>query len=30
MIYTVGEMAKQLDVTASTLRYYEQVGLVFG
>ncbi|MDP4182155.1 MAG: MerR family transcriptional regulator [Bacillota bacterium] len=28
MIYTVGEMAKQLDVTASTLRYYDKEGLL--
>lgn len=28
MIYTVGEMAKQLDVAASTLRYYDKEGLL--
>lgn len=28
MIYTVGEMAKQLNVTASTLRYYDKEGLL--
>lgn len=28
MIYTVGEMAKQLDVPASTLRYYDKEGLL--
>lgn len=28
MIYTVGEIAKQLDVTASTLRYYDKEGLL--
>jgi DNA-binding transcriptional MerR regulator len=28
MIYTVGEMAKQLDIAASTLRYYDKEGLL--
>lgn len=28
MIYTVGEMAKKLNVTASTLRYYDKEGLL--
>ena len=28
MLYTVGEMAKLLDVTASTLRYYDKEGLL--
>ena len=28
MVYTVGEMAKQLGVTASTLRYYDKEGLL--
>ena len=28
MIYTVGEMAKMLDVQASTLRYYDKEGLL--
>ena len=28
MIYTVGEMAKLLGVTASTLRYYDKEGLL--
>lgn len=28
MIYTIGEMAKQLDVAASTLRYYDKEGLL--
>lgn len=28
MLYTVGEMAKQLDVPASTLRYYDKEGLL--
>ena len=28
MVYTVGEMAKLLGVTASTLRYYEQIGII--
>lgn len=28
MVYTVGEMAKMLDVTASTLRYYDKEGLL--
>jgi DNA-binding transcriptional MerR regulator len=28
MIYTVGEMAKQLNVAASTLRYYDKEGLL--
>ncbi len=28
MLYTVGEMAKCLDVAASTLRYYDQEGLL--
>ncbi|MNO93871.1 HTH-type transcriptional regulator AdhR [compost metagenome] len=28
MIYTVGEVAKQLDVAASTLRYYDKEGLL--
>ena len=27
MVYTVGEMAKKLDVPASTLRYYDKEGL---
>ena len=27
MVYTVGEMAKKLDVPASTLRYYDKQGL---
>ena len=27
MIYTVGEMAKMLNVPASTLRYYDKEGL---
>jgi DNA-binding transcriptional MerR regulator len=28
MIYTVGEVAKKLDVAASTLRYYDKEGLL--
>lgn len=28
MIYTVGEMARKLNVTASTLRYYDKEGLL--
>lgn len=28
MLYTVGEMAKKLNVTASTLRYYDKEGLL--
>lgn len=28
MTYTVGEMAKLLDVPASTLRYYDKEGLL--
>lgn len=28
MMYTVGEMAKRLDVPASTLRYYDKEGLL--
>jgi len=28
MIYTIGEIAKQLDVAASTLRYYDKEGLL--
>ena len=28
MVYTVGEMAKLLGVTASTLRYYDKEGLL--
>lgn len=28
MLYTVGEMAKYLDVTPSTLRYYDKEGLL--
>ena len=28
MVYTVGEMAKLLGVTPSTLRYYEQIGII--
>ena len=28
MVYTVGEMAKLLDVPASTLRYYDKEGLL--
>ncbi len=28
MIYTVGEVAKQLDIAASTLRYYDKEGLL--
>ncbi len=28
MIYTVGEMAKKLNMTASTLRYYDKEGLL--
>jgi DNA-binding transcriptional MerR regulator len=28
MLYTVGEMAKRLGVTASTLRYYDKEGLL--
>lgn len=28
MLYTVGEMAKQLDVAPSTLRYYDKEGLL--
>ncbi|MCL6605025.1 MAG: MerR family transcriptional regulator [Paenibacillus sp.] len=28
MIYTVGEVAKQLNVAASTLRYYDKEGLL--
>lgn len=28
MVYTVGEMAKRLGVTASTLRYYDKEGLL--
>lgn len=27
MVYTVGEMARLLDVSASTLRYYDKEGL---
>ena len=27
MVYTVGEMAKKLDVPASTLRYYDKAAL---
>ena len=30
MVYTVGEMAKKLDVPASTLRYYDKQGLFPG
>ena len=30
MVYTVGEMAKMLGVTASTLRYYDKQGLFPG
>ena len=28
MVYTVGEMAKKLDVPASTLRFYDTEGLL--
>lgn len=28
MLYTIGEMAKQLDVAPSTLRYYDKEGLL--
>ncbi len=28
MVYTVGEMAKRLDIPASTLRYYDKEGLL--
>ena len=28
MIYTVGEMAQKLGVSASTLRYYDKEGLL--
>ncbi len=28
MLYTVGEMAKELGIPASTLRYYDQEGLL--
>jgi DNA-binding transcriptional MerR regulator len=28
MIYTIGEMAKKMNVTASTLRYYDKEGLL--
>jgi len=28
MVYTVGEMAKRLNMTASTLRYYDKEGLL--
>lgn len=28
MLYTVGEMARMLDVPASTLRYYDKEGLL--
>mgnify|MGYP004495979445 FL=1 len=28
MLYTVGEMAKLLDISASTLRYYDKEGLL--
>ena len=28
MVYTVGEMAKLLGITASTLRYYDKEGLL--
>lgn len=28
MLYTVGEMAKLLDIPASTLRYYDKQGLL--
>lgn len=28
MLYTIGEMAKKLNVTASTLRYYDKEGLL--
>ena len=28
MVYTVGEMAKMLEVPASTLRYYDKEGLL--
>jgi len=28
MIYTIGEISKQLDVAASTLRYYDKEGLL--
>ena len=28
MVYTVGEMAKRLEVPASTLRYYDKEGLL--
>mgnify|MGYP001781236727 CR=1 FL=1 len=28
MVYTVGEMAKKLDVPASTLRYYDKEGIL--
>lgn len=28
MVYTVGEMAKILEVPASTLRYYDKEGLL--
>ena len=28
MLYTIGEMAKLLDIPASTLRYYDKQGLL--
>lgn len=28
MVYTVGEMAKRLDIPSSTLRYYDKEGLL--
>ena len=28
MVYTVGEMARRLEVSASTLRYYDKEGLL--
>ena len=28
MVYTVGEMARLLGITASTLRYYDREGLL--
>ena len=28
MVYTVGEMAKLLEIPASTLRYYDKEGLL--
>lgn len=28
MVYTIGEIIKQVDVAASTLRYYDKEGLL--